>query len=173
MDCLQSFSFSTSGNSNYTGGNVKTWLLGAQEYWAVDAAQSSYFDITGFKNINIHGVDVIGGITTLTSAPAGGCVVEDWRVQVIIDGQIPLVSGQIRTAPNQWAIDNSSAFAKIFELGKFSNSLKFSTPFQSVKNVGLLAIKANGSGGQTAGNINLYWNLNFVFHYTYEGENTF
>lgn len=173
MECLNSFSFSTSGNSNYTGGNVKTWLLGAQEFWAVDASQSSYFDITGFKNINIHGVDVIGGITTLTAAPAGGCVVEDWRVQVIIDGQIPLVSGQIRTAPNQWAIDNSSAFAKIFELGKFSNSLKFSSPFQSVKNVGLLAIKANGSGGQTAGNINLYWNLNFVFHYTYEGENTF
>lgn len=170
MDCLNSFSFSTSGNSNYSGGQVKTWFVGAQEFWAVDASQSSYFDIAGFKNINIHGVDVIGGITTLTSAPTGGVVVDDWRVQVIIDGQIPLVSGSIRTAPNQWAIDNSSSFAKIFEVGKYSNSFKFSSPFQSVKNVGLLAIKANGSGGQTAGNVNLYWNLNFVFHYSYEGE---
>jgi len=173
MECINSFSFNTDGNSNFSGGQVKTWTAGAQEFWTVDASQSSFFDISGFKNINIHGVDVIGGITTLTGAALGGCVVEDWRISVIIDGQIPLVSGTIRTSPNQWAIDNSSSFAKIFELGRYSNSFRFSSPFQSVKNVGLLGIKANGSGGQTAGNVNLYWNLNFIFHYTYEGENVF
>lgn len=170
MECLNSFSFSTSGNSNYTGSNVKTWTAGSEEYWSLDAAQSSYFDITGFKNINIHGVDVIGGISTLPGAASGGVVLEDWRVQVFINGQIPLVSGSIRTSPNQWSIDNSSAFAKIFEVGRYSNSVRFSSPFQSVKDVGLLGIKANGYGGQTGGNVNLYWNLNFVFHYTYEGE---
>lgn len=170
MDCLQSFSFSSQANSNFTGGQVKTWLAGAQEFWAVDASLSSTFNVAGFKNINIHGVDVIGTFSTLNAAALGGCVIEDWGIQILLNGQIPLVSGNIVTSPNQWAISNSGAFAKIFEVSKFNSSFKLSSPFQSVQTIQLLNLRANGYGGQTTGNINLYWNLNFVFHYSYEGE---
>jgi len=170
MDCLKSFSFVSNGNSNYTGGDVKTWTLGVQEYWAVDDNQTSHFDIKGFKNINIHGIDLIGGMTTLVGAPSGGVVIEDWRIGIRINGQIPLISGEVRTSPNDWSIDATSNSVQIFELGKFCNSVKFSSPFQSVKNIDVITIKANGYGGQTIGNINLYWNLNFVFYYSYEGE---
>ena len=170
MDCLNSFSFATIGQSNYSGSSVKTWTAGAQEYWALDVSQSSYFDISGFKNINIHGVDVVGTVQTLPQATNGGVVLEDWGVQVFLDGQIPLVSGDIRTTPNQWSITNAGAFAKIFEVGRYSNSFKFSSPFQSVKSVSLLNLRANGYGGQTVNNVNIYWNLNFIFHYSYEGE---
>lgn len=170
MDCLQSFSFSTQANSNFSGGQVKTWLAGAQEFWAVDVSLSSTFNIEGYKNINIHGVDVIGTFSTLQAATLGGCVVEDWGVQVLINGQIPLVSGTIQASPNQWSINNSSAFAKVFEVSKFNSSFRLSSPFQSVKSVQLINLRSNGYGGQTVGNVNLYWNLNFVFHYSYEGE---
>jgi len=170
MDCLKSFSIATSGNTNFTGGNVKTWTLGLQEFWEVDDNLTSYFVIQGFKNINIFGVDVIGGITTLTGAPLGGCVVEDWRVTVDIDGQIPLIGGVIDAIPDNWSIQTTSNFARRFPLGRYSNSVRFSSPYESVSRVGLINIAANGSGGQTVGNVNLRWDLNFIFHYKFEGE---
>lgn len=169
MDCLKSFSFSSQANNNYTGGEVKTWTTGAQEYWAVDSTFSSTFNIQGFKNINVYGVDVIGTFSTLNGATLGGCVIEDWGIQILLNGQIPLVSGQIVNSPNQWSISNSGAFSKVFEVSKFNSGFRLSSPFESVKSVQLINLRANGFGGQTSGNINLYWNLNFVFHYQYEG----
>jgi len=170
MECLKSFSVVTSGNSNFTGTGVKTWTLGAQEFWQVNQSLTSYFVIQGFKNINIFGVDVIGSVYTLTTAPNGGCVVSDWSVRVDLDGQIPLIGGVIDTVPDNWSIDTTSSFVRQFPLGRFSNSVKFSSPFESVRRVGLLGLNANGTGGQTVGNINLAWHLNFVFHYKFEGE---
>jgi hypothetical protein len=171
MDCLRSFSVVTSGNANFAPPAVKTWTLGAQEFWQVNESLTSYFVIQGFKNINIFGVDVIGSVYTLTSAPLiGGCVVSDWSVRVDIDGQIPLIGGVIDTVPDDWSIDTSSSFVRQFPLGRFTNSVKFSSPFESVRRVGLLGLNANGTGGQTINNVNLAWHFNFVFHYKFEGE---
>jgi hypothetical protein len=41
---------------------------------------------------------------------------------------------------------------------------------QSVTSISLEDTYASGYGGQTAGNINLYWNLNFIVYYKFEGE---
>jgi len=170
MDCLKSFTIATSGNSNFTGTDVKTWTLGLQEFWEVDRNLTSYFVIQGFKNINIFGVDVIGSVSTLKQSSNGGVIVEDWRVRVDIDGQIPLIGGVVDLVPDNWSIQTTSNFVKEFSLGRYSNSVRFSSPYESVRRVGLIGLNSSGYGGQTIGNVSLRWDLNFVFHYKFEGE---
>lgn len=170
MDCLRSFSVVTTANTNFTGTQVKTWTLGVQEFWQVERNLTSYFDIQGFKNINVFGIDVVGSIYTLTSSPTGGCVVDDWSVTIDLDGQIPLIGGVIDLVPDNWSIQINNSFNRRFPIGRFNNTVRFSSPLESVTRVGLININANGSGGQTVGNVNLAWYLNFVFHYKFEGE---
>jgi hypothetical protein len=167
MECLRTFNFGAQKDQTFTGADVKTWTAGAQEFFVVDAGVSSTYTIQGFKNINIYGIDIIG---TIMTKPAGvsGCVLEDWAVSVYMDGFAPSAVGSI-TGTNNWTIVNDD-YANLFNMGKYSNSIRFNSPWESVKKVQLLAIKANGYGGQFIGSVNLYWNLNFVFHYKYEGE---
>jgi hypothetical protein len=169
MACIKNFNFSSNVNTNFTGSDVKTWLLGSQEFWQVDKLINSQFNIQGYKNINIHGLKVVGTIQTLTGSALGGVTVEDWGVSVIIDGQLPLISGVIQT-PNDWSIQIGGNSEKTFELGKYNSCVKFESPFESVTNVRITNIKANGYGGQTTGNVNLLWRLNFIFDYSFEGE---
>ena len=170
MDCLKSFSIHTASNSTFSGAQVKTWLSGVETFFQCEPSLDSTFTIQGFKNINIFGVDVIGFVNSIPSAPTAGAIVEDWTIRLRINGQIPFVSGEVVAAPNDWGIVTSGNPARTFAIGKYNNSLKFASPFQSVASIQLLQLISQGYGAQTAGNINLSWNLNFVFYYNYEGE---
>jgi len=171
MDCLRSFNFRVSTNTNLTS-SLKTWNTGGNNhYWSVDSGPlGSQYNIEGFKNINIYGIDVIGSIQTLPTAPNGGVIVNDWSIDVLINGQQPLVGGTITTSPNYYGIDTASLANKVFPLSKYSNSLKFADPFESVKNINLQNTFASGFGWETSLNVNLTWNLNFVVFYKFEGE---
>ena len=171
MDCLRSFSFATRQNSSLSGGQIKQWFTGAaQHFWSSEFGGNSTIKIQGFKNIDIYGIDVIGSVQTLTSSATGGVIVNDWYMQVAIDGSLPLVSGENQLAPNYWLIDSNGTINKSFALGKYTNSVKFATPFTSVKNISLLNLISQGTAYQTLTDINLNWDLNFVVYYKYEGE---
>jgi hypothetical protein len=170
MECLRSFIVSIDQVTSFSGTDVKTWFVGAQEFWVVEKAGSSFFYPQGFKNIDIYGVDVVGHVMTQKAAVAGGCVVTDWAFEILIAGTLPLASGRIETSPNYWNIQTSTVGTSTFALSKNTNSLKFADPISGVKNINFEVLRAQGTGGQTTGIISLDWDLSFVFYYKYEGE---
>lgn len=170
MDCLKSFIIDIKQAQTFVATDVKTWLLGVQEYWVVEASGNSAFQTQGFKNIDVYGVDVIGSVQSWKTAISGGCIVEDWSFEIIIDGSLPLVSGQKVASPDDWNIQLNTVGTKNFAIGKFNNSIKFADPIKSVKFITFEMLRAQGIGGQTAGAIALDYDLSFIIYYKYEGE---
>jgi hypothetical protein len=171
MDCLRSFNIVINQNSTFSGAQVKTWTLGLQEFWTVDINGISSFSFQGFKNVNVYGIDVIGQVNTERTAATGGCNVQDWSFQVLIEGQSPLASGKVDTVPsNYWAIQNGSVGSRTFALSKNTNSVRFADPITSARYLSFERLQAQGDGGQTVGIISLQYKLNFVVFYKYEGE---
>jgi len=169
MECLRSFNFAANGQANWTSPDVKTWFVGAQEFWAFTRGGSSIFNVQGFKNIDVYQIDVIGSIGPQVAIALGGGIPSDWFASLAINGQLPILGGTI-PAPNDFNITTSSPTANSFLLGRFNNSVKFASPIKSVTSIDLNFISANGSGGQTTGNVNLQYAFNFVVYYKFEGE---
>jgi hypothetical protein len=169
MDCLRSFNFIAAGQSNWVAPDVKTWFVGAQEFWSFERNGSSTFTPQGFKNIDIYGISLIGNIGTLVAAPLGGAIPTDWSARISINGQLPQIGGVIDVT-NDFNIDNSSPNANLFELGRFTSNVQFADPIKSVTSIVLNQVKSNGTGGQSSGNVNLLYFFNFVVYYKFEGE---
>lgn len=173
MDCLKSFNFQVDFDSTIIGADVKQWTVGVdQTFWSVTAPTilTSTYNIQGFKNINIHHIDLIGSINTFTGSGVGGVLVNDWNIDVSLNGQIPSIGSNITAIPNFYGILNTTPANATFPMGKFCNRISFSSPYQSVRSIVLGRTNATGTGFQTAGSVNLYWNLNFIVHYSFEGE---
>ena len=173
MDCLRSFVLTIDQAGTFTGSDVKTWASGTDAYFLCNlrgALTKSTFNIAGFKNINIYGMDVIGQVTTQIDAATGGCLVTDWAFEVVLNGQIPQINGDVTLSPNYWAINPTDPDVKSFSLSKYTPSVKFASPFQSVTSINFDAITVQGYGNQTALTVSLDWDLSFVFYYKYEGE---
>jgi hypothetical protein len=171
MDCLRSFNFSARINTNLSGTDVKTWITGGQHAWAIEAPTfSSVYNIQGFKNINVFGIKAIGTIGTLEGSATGGVIVNDWTIDVTLNGQRPIIGGNITVTPNSYGLDLNSNNNRIFPISKYSNSVEFGDPYQSVTSIELGGTTATGMGWQTLSNVNLLWLLNFVVYYKFEGE---
>jgi hypothetical protein len=172
MECLKSFSFLINKTVNLTGADAKTWTTGtAQHFWAATTgAVSSTYNIEGFRNINVYGVDLVGTVQTLATAVSGQCIVNDWNIELVISGNQPLINSNITASPNYYNISNNSTNNNQFALGRFNNTLKFASPIESVKFFQLGTTTASGWGYNNSADINLFWNLNLVIYYDYEGD---
>jgi hypothetical protein len=169
MDCLKSFNFFASGQSNFVAPDVKTWTTGLQEYWAFQRNGSSTFTVQGYKNINIYGVELIGNIGTEVVPALGGCIPTDWSIDISINGKIPLI-GSIIAPLNDFNITDNVFVANNFLLGRFNPRVNFASPIESATSVSIASIRANGTGGQTTGNLNLQYTFNIIVYYKFEGE---
>jgi hypothetical protein len=168
MDCLKSFTIHSS--SSLATAPASIWAQNGNNYWVLENNLSSSFVVQGFKNVLIHAIEIVGDVETIPSS-ANKCLVEDWGTTIQLQGgTIPQISGTITAAPNQWQLDNSSAFARLFTLGKYQNKINFPSPFESVKTINFLILNASGIGAESLVNVSLQWNLQWVFYYTYEGE---
>jgi hypothetical protein len=173
MNCLRSFVITTKNTATFSPTQIKTWAVGAQHFWAGRIAGLSVFDVQGFKNVDIYGVDVIGAVITDLSAGAlsGGVVVEDWGFEIVLGGQLPLVSGVVQTSPsNFWNLQTAGTSAQTFSISKNTNSIKFADPINSVKFINFEALLVQGSGAQTLGSVALDYDISFIVYYKYEGE---
>jgi hypothetical protein len=174
MECMRSFSFSTNLTNTITtaSGELKQWAIGNNHYWQVYTNGSltlpSIYNIQGFKNISVYGIDAIGDIQTQQNIGIDGVVVENWTIDVSIDGQQPLVGGF--TTGGYYNIDSTLPDNNIFALGKYTNSIKFATPIISATSIRLGRTRASGIGYQTLGSINLSYKVNFIVYYKFEGE---
>jgi hypothetical protein len=173
MDCLRSFSFSTNLITTLSVGvDLKQWSIGNNHYWQAitngATATPSIYEIQGFKNIDVYGIDVIGDVQTQTNTIIDGVIVNNWNIDVSVDGQQPLVGGV--TTGGFYAIDSTLPDNNIFAIGKYTNSVKFASPIISAKSIILGRTRLSGIGYQSVGAINLFYKVNFVVYYKFEGE---
>jgi len=170
MSCLRSFNLRMSLQRDQTGTSIKTWTSGTENFWSLNSAGVSTVNIQGYKNINIYGVDVVGNLSTNTTSAINGVIVNDWTVNVFINGVNPIIDAVVTTSPNNYGIINSTTANNIFALGKYNNSLRFASPYQSVQSIQFQDTNAFGIGYQSALGVNVLWNMNFIFFYKFEGE---
>ena len=166
---MKSFSFGTSSIFTLTtgGSELKQWQIGNNHYWQAFRDGLSSFIPTGFRSIDIYGVDVVGNVQTQANIGIDGVIVNDWSIDVQINGNQPLIGADI--VGGTYALDPTITDNRIFALGKYTNSVKFASPY-STASISLTKLRASGIGFQTAGSINLYLKLNFVVFYKFEGE---
>lgn len=170
MDCLKSFVIASNLNQSFAlGPNLDVWTIGTQNYWFGRTTTAiASFNVQGFKNINIYGVDLIGDFR---SGPGGSnCIIEDWRVNVDLLGQAPLLGGQVVPFTNSLNINVDPAFTNTFQLSRYKPTVMFKSPIQSVKEIRFQAYSANGYANQSLTNVTVNWNLKYVFYYEFEGE---
>jgi len=167
MDCMKSFTLSTEANDPVNTPTLVSWGIANENYWNIDnvSTVTSQFNVEGFKNINIHGVDMVGFVTTST-LDNKGALIHDWGFTLTINGTVPLIGGNSSTSlPYNLTTGN-----KTFALTKYKTNISFSDPITSVKNLTVLGLYANGSNLQNLTSIRLSWFVSFVFYYTFEGE---
>jgi len=168
MDCMRTFVLKSDANATFSNPNFLTWAVGVQRYWQVITTYpTATFSVQGFKNINIFGVDVIGDFAS--ENPNHG-LIEDWRITLLINGQAPIISGSINPVPNGFNINTDSVFLNRYQLSRYKTSVRFDTPIQSAKTIQFQNYSASGHANQSLTDINLNWDLNFVFYYQFEGE---
>jgi len=169
MDCLRSFTFISSANESIVAPNIDTWGLAPQNYWlANSSAGTSTFNIQGFKNVNIHSIEASGEVSCLLNT-GFSVLVNDWSFYVQINGQNPLVSGNITASPNRFSIQTQGTNPN-FSLSKYNPKIEFADPIESARSIQITGFKASGIGAESLTTVNLAWNLNFVVYYSYEGD---
>lgn len=168
MECLRSFTFTSTGNITVPAGvNFNAWGVAPQNYWGFDSAGgTSTFDVQGFKNINVHKIEAFGDVTSGLNLAA--CLVNDWDFQMQIQGQNPQISGIVDPV-NAYTISTQPLNPTII-LSRYNPSATFISPINSVKKITLNNFRAFGIGLQNVGFLKLIWNVTFVVYYSYEGE---
>jgi hypothetical protein len=172
MDCLRSFTLTTSATYNYTAASNKLTVWGAPLNFSIVDDRTSIFLIQGFKNINIYGVDMIGNVSSAYQAAPRtlNANVKDFECNVILIGDIPVPIGKISATNDLPVILNDTLVQQTVLLTKYKTNISFATPIQSVQQINLTNFKFFGDHVQNAGQVNMGYFLEFVFYYKYEGE---
>lgn len=174
MDCLRSFSFPINTIKTLTtaSGDVKQWTTtAANHYWQAYFGTFSTFNIVGYKNVDIYGMELIGTVQSQTNIGTNGIIVNDWNLEVRIGGITPVIGSSIGTGTNYYNLDiSTNSDYNRYNLGRYTNSVRFETPYSSTTFIQLEKTQAQGTGFETTGSINIDLNLNLVVYYKFEGE---
>ena len=168
MNCLNTFALTMNSQLLFGGGSVRTWGTGNDISWAVFNNNVSTFLVEGFKNINLYSIEMVGFVQTDVSNTSGtSCSVEDYGLLLSLEGQFPRISGQM-SSTNFWGIQ---PFANTnLSLTKYRSKLTFESPINSLTQVSITALFAQGTNAESSGLVNLRYNLTLLLNYTYEGE---
>ena len=169
MNCLKSFVVKSNLNTSFPVGiSYANWTIGTERYWTAQTNSAvANFNVAGFKNINIFGFDVMGDFHT--ASPNNG-IVDDWRINLEFVGQAPIIGGNINPVSNAYNLNTDAAFINDYQLSRYKTKIELATPIQSVTQIRFGGYQANGYGNQSLTDINLNWDLIFVFYYQFEGE---
>lgn len=173
MDCLKSFALTTTNVATYTvaSGAVDVW--GTNNNFNILAPLISNFNVQGFKNINVFGLDIIGN----ASSGYGNAVDRinnanalDWDVTIQLGGQVPLVGG-VLGVNNDWPIITNQPFTQQnYVLSKYKTSVRFESPIESVKTISLLDFHAMGNGAESVLQVRMGYFFQVMVYYKFEGE---
>ena len=169
MDCLRSFVFKSNLAASFPVGiSYTNWTIGTQRYWTAQTNLAiATFLTAGFKNINIFGFDVMGDFCT--ASPNNG-IVDDWRINLEFVGQPPIIGGSINPVVNGYNINTDSAFINDYQISRYKTLIELPTPIQSVTEIRFGGYQLNGHANQSLLDIDITWDLTFVFYYRFEGE---
>jgi hypothetical protein len=174
--CLKSFQIRIERNSftavdGATGTSVRTWGTPGQYFFSAvfKPGSDSQFNITGFKNINIHGITATGFVRGASNSTKCA-VVQDWNFLLVINGTPSLISGFVRTSPNGFNLVTEPPGVLIYNISKHTPTIILSDPIASVKSIDFDSIYAQGIGAEFLNEIAFNYNFNFTFYYKYEGE---
>jgi hypothetical protein len=170
MDCLRSFSFTAGANENVTGTDINTWGTGSDTYWTaqIGITTTSQFNIQGFKNINVFGIQAVGDVNSIIST-ANGVIVNNWNFLVRLNGQNATIGNTITTTPNRFSIVTQT-INPIIGLSRYNPRIDFPSGIQSVQSIEVYGLQASGHGAENSTTINLSWNMVFNVFYKFEGE---
>jgi len=168
MKCFRSFTFVSRDNGSFGGGDIDTWTIGLQNFWAVTKLGTSTFFIEGFKNVDIYSIEAVGDVFC-DLGTGNSVIVNNWAFTVQINGKVPLISGFKNSSPNDFALQNPDS-TPFIQLGRFISKLEYSDPVRSVTSIQIGILRASGIGNESLTDINLNWNVAFTVKYLYEGE---
>jgi len=170
MDCMRSFSIASNLNQSFAiGPNLDVWTIGGENYWfGRTVGANADFDVQGFKNINIYGIDVVGDFK---SGPGGSqVIIDNWEVNIDLIGQAPRLGGTVNPVVNLYNVNTDNFFSNSFVLSKYKRSFLLSSPVQSVTQIRFNGYTASGHANQSLLLATVNWDLNYVFYYKFEGE---
>ena len=173
--CMQSFSLKIAQNTIASSaiGACRTWGTIGQYFFSCGFSPSganSFYNIEGFKNIDIYGMQVVGSVTGNPGNATKCGLVTDWQLLIGLDGNPPLVSGSKTASPDGFNLITSGTSLTYYHLGKYANILTFQDPLKSVKQIVFAALYAQGNGAEFLNEVALSYTLTFTFFYKYEGE---
>ena len=168
MDCLRSFQIIVGSNTTVSSGDIATWGLAPQNYWLARQTGTSTFNIQGFKNINIFGIESVGTVSSVIGG-ADQVIVNDWAFSLTVTGINPLVGGTVTVTPNSYGLQIQGVNPFI-ELSRYSPKIMLEEPISSARTITITELRASGIGARNLAAINLQWAFNFVVYYKFEGE---
>lgn len=171
MDCLKSFNFTLSQQSNYTAANgFKHWSLGTQHNFLLEREDlsGSIYTIQGFKNINIFKIEINGDVYSSALPVNVSALVQNWNFIFEISGQNSPIVGFVSSGSpfglSQQAID------PIIMLSKFQKSIYFVSPIQSAKQIKVRNFYCDGISNQSILSAQIGFFMTVTVFYKYEGE---
>ena len=170
MSCINSFQININQSQAFTGVALRTWGLVGDKNWAYyeENVDNSTYTIEGFKNINLHSVEMVGMMQTDVLVTSGAsCIVSDYGIFLGLNGLLPSVSGKVDLPNDFFGI---SPTYNVLSLTKYTNKLTFDSPIQSLKSIEFRNLFAQGTNAESASFVALRYNLTFIFTYSYEGE---
>ena len=174
-DCMKSFTLRTNATLLLSSGNgsIKTWGTVGQYFWSASNTpnnQTSIYNLEGFKRTNIYGCTVVGYVKGNPTSVNACALVTDWTFRISFQGTSPLISGQKVSAPDGWSLITTGPLTNAFALGKYTNSITFADPIQSVTSITFEALETQGMGAEFLNVVSINYDLIFTFYYDYEGE---
>jgi hypothetical protein len=143
-----------------TAGTVLPWTM-----FDGSATRKSDFFVQGFKNIDVYGVSMVGTVYPLLAPAQKQALVEDWGVNVLLEGTVPLVNGFFGT--NTFSATQG---ARNVFLSKYQNEFKLIDPIQSVQKISIGALTASGIQNESGLSVDLTFEIALIIYYKLEGE---
>jgi hypothetical protein len=143
-----------------TAGTVLPWTM-----FDGSATRKSDFFVQGFKNIDVYGVSMVGTVYPLLAPAQKQALVQDWGVNVLLEGTVPLVNGFFGT--NTFSATQG---ARNVFLSKYQNEFKLIDPIQSVQKISIGALTASGIQNESGLSVDLTFEIALIIYYKLEGE---
>ena len=168
-DCMKSFTLNINQNFIFNNTLFTEWnTAGTVLPWTMfdgSATRKSDFFVQGFKNIDVYGVSMVGTVYPLLAPAQKQALVEDWGVNVLLEGTVPLVNGFFGT--NTFSATQG---ARNVFLSKYQNEFKLIDPIQSVQKISIGALTASGIQNESGLSVDLTFEIALIIYYKLEGE---
>jgi len=169
MDCMRSFTLNINQNFVFNNTVFTEWnVLGTVLPWTMfdgSGSRFSIFNVTGFKNIDLYGVSLVGNVYPLLAPAQRQALVQDWGVELALNGNPALIGGSFGNNSFSATQGSPSVF-----LSKYQNEYKLASPIKSVQDITISSLTASGIQNESGVSVDLAFEVSLIVYYKFEGE---